>query len=186
MISPSVVEPDLRGADPVELARARARVKLASVAPLAGEGLLVSADTIVVLGDDVLGKPDGPEDARVMLRRLAGGTHDVLTAVAVCDTVRARGLVEVERTRVTLRAMNDVEIAWYVNTGEPMDKAGAYAAQGLGALFITEFQGCFYNVVGLPLVRLASMTARLGQPLLSFCPPGYRVREPSGSSLDSS
>jgi septum formation protein len=119
VISPSVVEPDLRGADPVELAR-------------------------------------------------------------------ARGLVEVERTRVTLRAMNDVEIAWYVNTGEPMDKAGAYAAQGLGALFITEFQGCFYNVVGLPLVRLASMTARLGRPLLSFCPPGSRVREPSGSSLDSS
>lgn len=116
--------------------------------------LVLGADTMVVVDSEILGKPIDDADARRMLRLLSGKWHDVLTGVAL---VRREGdgcrVVAHERTEVRFAAMTDAEIDWYVNSGEPMDKAGAYAVQGRAALFIEEIRGDYWNVVGLP-VRL--------------------------------
>jgi len=116
--------------------------------------LVLGADTTVVVDSEILGKPQDERDARRMLRLLNGRWHDVLTGVAL---VRAAGeaqrVVAHERTRVRFGVMTDAEIDWYVESGEPMDKAGAYAVQGRAALFIEELRGDYWNVVGLP-VRL--------------------------------
>jgi septum formation protein len=116
--------------------------------------LVLGADTTVVVNSEILGKPSDERDARRMLRLLSGKWHDVLTGVAL---VRAEGngcrVVAHEKTQVRFAAMTDAEIDWYVRSGEPMDKAGAYAVQGRAALFIEEIRGDYWNIVGLP-VRL--------------------------------
>jgi septum formation protein len=126
--------------------------------------VVIGADTVVVLEDDVLGKPRDEADAQEMLRRLSGRSHEVLTAIAVAlNGGRLRGetasvnqglRTHVERTTVWFRALSDQEVAWYVRSGEPMDKAGAYAIQGLAARFIPRIDGSYSNVVGLPLAAL--------------------------------
>lgn len=122
--------------------------------------LVLGADTTVLVDTEILAKPQDDRDARRMLRRLSGRWHDVLTGVAV---LRAgddeRRAVAYERTRVRFAAMSDEEIDWYVRSGEPMDKAGAYGGQGRAALFIEEIRGDYWNVVGLP-VRLVYKLAR--------------------------
>jgi len=122
--------------------------------------LVLGADTTVVVDSVILAKPQDDVDARRMLRLLSGRWHDVLTGVAL---VRAgddeRRAVAYERTQVRFCAMSDEEIDWYVRSGEPMDKAGAYAVQGRAALFIEEIRGDYWNVVGLPL-RLVYKLAR--------------------------
>lgn len=114
--------------------------------------LILGADTTVVVDSEILGKPADERDARRMLRLLSGKWHDVLTGVAL---VRAGNggsrTVAHERTRVRFAAMSNAEIDWYVQSGEPMDKAGAYAVQGRAALFIEEIRGEYWNVVGLPI-----------------------------------
>jgi septum formation protein len=114
--------------------------------------LVLAADTTVVVGAEILGKPRDERDARRMLRLLSGRWHDVLTGVAL---VRAEGdgcrVVAYERTEVRFAAMSDEEIDWYVKSNEPADKAGAYAVQGRAALFIEEIRGDYWNVVGLPI-----------------------------------
>ena len=114
-------------------------------------GLIVAADTTVVIDEMILAKPVDSEDAHRMLRTLQGRWHQVLTGVALVSAQDAR--VAHELTDVRFAAMTDQEIAWYVSTGEPNDKAGAYAIQGLGARFIQEIKGDYFNVMGLP-VRL--------------------------------
>ena len=123
--------------------KARARGK--------GDELVLAADTVVVLDGDLLGKPRDPDDARHMLRRLSGRDHEVLTGVAVFHPARDRSWSEVARTRVEMARLSAQEIDWYVASGEPMDKAGAYAIQGLGALFVERLEGNYSNVVGLPI-----------------------------------
>lgn len=142
-------------------------------------GLVLGADTIVVLDGEILGKPFAPEDAISMLSKLAGRTHQVFTGLTLVgerqgpvgeredlkcgDTRAARpALSDVVSTRVRMRAASRAEIEWYVSTGEPMDKAGAYGIQGKGALFIERIEGCFYNVVGLPLLKLIMMLRTMG------------------------
>jgi septum formation protein len=122
--------------------------------------LVLGADTVVVVDDEILGKPVDEEDARRMLRLLSGRWHEVLTGVALVrggDSVRAR--VAHEKSRVRFAEMSAAEINWYVQTGEPLDKAGAYAIQGRAALFIEEISGDYWNVVGLP-VHLVYKLAR--------------------------
>ncbi|MFN3596326.1 MAG: Maf family protein [Rubricoccaceae bacterium] len=117
------------------------------------DALVVAADTVVVLGDDVLGKPASPEDAAAMLRRLSGQTHTVYTGIAL--RLGARAATAHEATRVTFAPLSDAEIAAYVATGAPLDKAGAYGIQDdAGAVFVARIEGDYYNVVGLPLHRL--------------------------------
>ena len=114
-------------------------------------GLVLGADTVVAVGGEVLGKPADTEDARRMLRLLSGRWHEVLTGVAVVRAETKEVLVAHERTRVRFAAMTDAEIDWYISTGEPTDKAGAYGVQGRAALFIEEIEGDYRNIMGLPI-----------------------------------
>lgn len=121
---------------------------------------VIAADTVVVLDGKILGKPKDAADAVRMLTELSGRTHKVLTGVAV--SFRGRQLAEVCETEVIFRTLTAAEIADYVATGEPLDKAGAYGIQGRGAVFVEKINGCYNNVVGLPLTRLHLMLAKLG------------------------
>lgn len=136
-----------------------ARAKAETVASQRLLGLVLGADTVVVVDGQVLGKPRGQDEAREMLRRLRGREHEALTGVALVRAESKRFVVAHERTRVRFGAMSDAEIDWYVGTGEPMDRAGAYAVQGHAALFIEGITGDYWNVVGLP-VRLVYALAR--------------------------
>ena len=123
--------------------------KASAVATTVDGQVVVGADTTVLIAGTILGKPQDPGEAAVMLRRLSGCTHEVLTGVAVrCG---ATCLTGVEVTRVSFAELEDDVIAWYVDTGEPLDKAGAYGAQGVGSRFVTRIEGSFTNVVGLPV-----------------------------------
>lgn len=121
---------------------------------------VIAADTVVVLDGQILGKPKDAADAVRMLTELSGRTHKVLTGVAV--SFDGRQLAEVCDTEVIFRTLTAAEIADYVATGEPLDKAGAYGIQGRGAVFVEKINGCYNNVVGLPLTRLHLMLAKLG------------------------
>lgn len=126
----------------------KARAVKATLDP-ASPALIISADTIVVLGETILEKPADAADAERMLRALSGRTHCVITGLIVLDAGRERGLAV--RTEVAFRDLGEAEIAAYVATGEPMDKAGAYAIQGGAAGFVQETRGSYTNVVGLPV-----------------------------------
>ncbi|MBX5466849.1 MAG: Maf family protein [Firmicutes bacterium] len=139
------------GERPYALVRRLAAVKAVTVARRHPEALVLAADTVVALGDDILGKPEDVEAARAMLRRLSGRRHQVYTGVAVYQEVRGRGFVRVEVAEVGFRPLADEEIADYVATGEPLDKAGAYAIQGGAGRFVEAFAGNLEAVIGLPL-----------------------------------
>lgn len=118
--------------------------------------IIVAADTTVALEGEILGKPESADDARRMLRRLSGRWHQVLTGMAVVPAREAahRQHVIVEETRVQFASLSEKEIEDYIATSEPFDKAGAYAIQGIGGKFIPRIEGCYFNVMGLPLARL--------------------------------
>lgn len=149
----------------------------------AGE-LVLAADTVVVLGEELLGKPAHPAQARAMLSRLAGHEHRVLTGVTLRDPASGKVGTDVASSSVRLRALEPGEIEWYVATGEPADKAGAYALQGIGGLFVESICGSSSNVIGLPLPLLYSLFPRLGWDLRDFCGAVGRPRDtdkvPSG------
>lgn len=129
--------------------------------------LLMAADTTVAIDGEILGKPRDDADAARMLRRLSGRTHVVYTAVVLRDDRSAPPTVheEVVATEVTMRHLDDDAIAWYVATGEPHDKAGAYALQGAANLFIERVEGSPSNVIGLPMATVALLLARAGSPV---------------------
>ena len=126
--------------------------------------LIIGADTIVVLDGQVLGKPHNEAHALEMLTALAGREHHVYTGVAVLQD--SRELAQVEDTAVWFRDASEAELNRYIATGEPMDKAGAYGIQGRGGLLVSRIEGDYTNVVGLPIVRLASMLAQFGVTVL--------------------
>lgn len=164
-VSGAAEEADVPGADPAEVAEAHAREKALDVAARNPGRLVLGADTVVVLDGRVLGKPEDAGDARRMLRELSGRGHEVITAVAIAtgesNSPRLLALEHV-RTRVEFRALCDEEIEAYVASGEPMDKAGAYGIQGRGALLVREIEGCYFNVVGLPLSRTWELLSARG------------------------
>jgi len=141
----------------VRLALAKAR----EVASRRGSGLVVGADTVVVIDKETLGKPADAEDAKATLRRLSGRKHVVMTGVAVVDAATGRELSGVESTEVCFRVLADEEIDEYVATGEPMDKAGSYGIQERASVFVEGIDGCFFNVVGLPVSRIWAMISEL-------------------------
>ena len=156
---------------PGETVEALARGKAREVAArLCAEGagnqedIVIGADTIVWHEGRIFGKPHSREEAAAMLRSLSGCTHEVYTGVSLI--YGDRELTEHEKTAVTFRVMTEKEILDYIATGEPMDKAGAYGAQGLGALFVSSIEGDFFNVMGLPLCRLGLMLKKTGVELL--------------------
>lgn len=164
----------LPGEDARAYATRVAREKARAVSrPRAGDEVVLGADTAVVLRGEVLGKPADAEEARHMLRRLSGTRHEVLTAVCVR---RSGGALAIEldalvETRVRFAPLSEPQIAWYVATGEPLDKAGAYAIQGAGGAFVIDVQGSVSNVVGLPLAETAELLRRAGFPLPFDGPP---------------
>ena len=159
-MSPTVVPCDIPevfdpSRTPEENAAALALKKALHIAQSIPEGVIVGADTIVVLQGEMLGKPDGPRDAVRMLSALSGKTHAVVTGFALVERPSGRQMTGTERTDVTFRELPLSEIEEYVEGGSPLDKAGAYGIQDdYGAVFVTRIEGCFYNVVGLPLSRL--------------------------------
>jgi septum formation protein len=138
-----------------------ARAKAVAVATKE-HALVLGADTTVVLGGQIFGKPETRDDAAAMLARLAGRTHQVFTAVALAQGPRVEHALDV--TDVTFRPLDRRQIEAYVDTGEPMDKAGAYAVQGRGAVLIEGIRGDFFGVMGLPVRLVADLLARFGVP----------------------
>jgi septum formation protein len=137
----------------VRVALDKARVAAAR----AGTGIVIAADTIVVLDDEILGKPADAGDAERMLMKLSGKVHRVITGVAVMDAATGKALARSSTTRVWFRGLAPREIISYVATGEPLDKAGAYGIQERGALLVEKIDGCYFNVVGLPLSLLGEL-----------------------------
>lgn len=151
--------------DPARIVRSLAESKAREVAAECSEGdLVVAADTIVWLDGELLGKPKSEEDAAAMLRRLSGRKHEVWTGVCVMQDGTAD--CRAECSEVFFRKLTGEEIQTYIATGEPMDKAGAYGAQGKGALFVRRIEGDFFNVMGLPLCLLGEMLAEKGVRIL--------------------
>ena len=138
---------------PIEYVQENARNKGRAVAGKYPSSLMISADTIVVLNDHILEKPRDERHAREILTRLSGHTHTVLTSFGLFHQQKGREVMEYESTRVTFRNLTQDEIFAYLETGEPFDKAGAYGAQKYGALLIEKVDGCFFNVIGLPLSK---------------------------------
>lgn len=143
------------------LAAAKAR-EVAGRRETPGDACVLAADTVVVLDGQVLGKPADADEAGAMLARLAGRTHRVYTGVALARARDGVLLADVEVSAVTMAALDAATIARYVATGEPLDKAGAYAVQGLGSIFVERIEGCYFNVVGLPLARTARLLRAFG------------------------
>ena len=150
-----------------ELVRRLAEAKARWAARAAGRNvpaIVVGADTAVVVDGLVLGKPASAEDAREMLRRLSSRTHSVTTALAAVRLPDGAARTELETTRVSFAPLTPEEVEDYVASGEPFDKAGAYAIQRRGGRFVTRVEGCYFNVVGLPLARLYRILRELGWP----------------------
>ena len=148
------------GEEPRAHALRLAQQKAASIAARNPTAIVVGADTIVVVDGAVLGKPLSAADAGRMLRILSGRTHVVYTAVAVQRAASAASAVEA--VTVTFRALSDAEIAAYIDTGEPMDKAGAYGIQGFGATIVDRIEGDFFAVMGLPLGQMVRLMGKIG------------------------
>jgi len=155
---PADVDESVLPGEPAEkYVRRLALAKAETTAARHGSGLVLGADTVVVLDGDILGKPASAGEAAEMLGRLSGREHVVMTGVALVDAETGRSAVDVESTRVRMASLSRDEIEMYVATGEPMDKAGAYGIQGRASVFVEGITGCFFNVVGLPLARLDRM-----------------------------
>jgi septum formation protein len=137
-----------------------ARTKAETIAKRHADRPVLGADTAVVIADDVLGKPMDAADARRMLERLSGQVHQVLTGIAL--VAGGQTFAEIEQTSVWMSELRADEIAWYLASGEPMGKAGAYAIQGLASRFIPRIQGSYSNVVGLPVAALHQLLHRAG------------------------
>jgi septum formation protein len=142
----------------VRVALDKARVAAAK----AENGIIIAADTIVVLDDEILGKPADAGDAERMLMKLSGKVHRVITGLAVMDAATGKALTRTSITRVWFRSLSPNEIISYVATGEPLDKAGAYGIQERGALLVKKIDGCYFNVVGLPLSLLGELLRNFG------------------------
>ena len=145
----------------IRLARAKA-----TAAKAGDSDVVLGADTVVVADGEIMGKPAGPGDARRMLKRLAGREHSVITGI--CLHCAGKSAEAAEETRVRFVPMEDDEIEAYVASGEPMDKAGAYAIQGLASKFIDRIEGCYFNVVGLPVARVYLLLRQFEYPQIGM------------------
>jgi septum formation protein len=147
---------------PDRYVRRLAEAKALDVAAAHPDAWVIGADTIVLIDATVLGKPGGREEARAMLQRLSGRTHQVYTGYSICCRRRERTLTDVAVTDVTFKTLSDDEIEWYIHTDEPFDKAGAYAIQGLGTFLVRRINGSYTNVVGLPVCEVIEVLIEAG------------------------
>jgi septum formation protein len=163
VLSSAVDETPFVGESPHDLVQrlAAAKAELAA-ARTVGPAIVLAADTVVALEEHVLGKPRSAEDARKMLQQLSGRTHSVLTGVALIRLPDGERASFVESTLVHFAQLSDEEIDRYLDTDEPFDKAGSYAIQGRAGRYIPRIEGCYFNVVGLPLSRVTQALTQLG------------------------
>lgn len=165
-VRPSAIdERPIGGETPQQHVMRVAEAKVDEIAKQYSRGIVIGADTAVVIDGHALGKPVDVDDAKRMLRLLSGRWHAVLTGLAVHDIESSRRAVEFEKTLVRFRDLSDDEIETYIGTGEPADKAGAYGIQGRGMLFVTEIAGNYQNVVGLPAPLLERLMVQIGSHL---------------------
>ena len=165
VLSSAVDESPYPGETPAALVQRLANAKADLVTARAiGPAIVLAADTVVVLDDKILGKPSSIEDARHMLQQLSGRTHSVLTGVALVRLPDGERRQFIESTLVHFRPITDEELSSYLATEEPYDKAGAYAIQGQAGRYIPRVEGCYFNVVGLPLSRVLTELKGLGWP----------------------
>jgi septum formation protein len=163
VLSSAVDETPYAGETPQQMVERLANAKAELVSARAvGPAILIAADTVVVVDGQVLGKPRSTEDARRMLQLFSGRTHSVVTGVSLIRLPEMDRRQFVETTLVTFAPLTRDEISRYLTTEEPFDKAGAYAIQGYAGRYIPRIEGCYFNVVGLPLARLVSTLAELG------------------------
>lgn len=156
----AAVDEELRPGEDARIEARRLAVEKASAIPCGPEEVILAADTLVVLGDEILGKPTDEADAVRMLMRLQGRRHEVFTGLAL--RVGSRIEADIAVTRVWFRSLDAAECEEYVGSGEPLDKAGAYGIQGLGAVLVQRIEGEYFNVMGLPVQLLLSLLARFG------------------------
>jgi septum formation protein len=162
VIPSSFDESALSEANPEVFVRILAEAKAGVVSEQYPQSWVIGADTIVVVDDAILGKPVSKAEARSMLTTLSGRVHRVLTGFSLCRLAENRHYAEVVATDVRFKTLTPDEIEWYVHTSEPFDKAGAYAAQGLGAFMIKHIYGSYSNVVGLPVCEVVESLVREG------------------------
>ena len=145
----------LDGEHPIKTVKRLSLEKLKLAETIVSEGIVITADTIVVIDGEIIGKPRTYSEAKVILKRLSGKTHFVYTGYSIKNIVKNKLITDYRKTSVTFRELSNFEINEYVKTGSPMDKAGAYGIQDdYGALFISKINGCYYNVIGLPLSKV--------------------------------
>ena len=147
---------------PKDLVLCHSLEKGRDVAKQLSEGVVIGADTVVVFNEQVLGKPRNEDEAREMLEKISGRVVEVISGIAVIDVETKKELQEFQITKVKMKRMSNDEIADYIKTGEPLDKAGAFAVQDKGAVFIEKIDGCYFNAVGLPLFKLNNLLNQLG------------------------
>jgi septum formation protein len=153
-------EASVSAATPDDYVRELAVAKATDIARKYPDSWVIGADTVVVAEDRILGKPESTAEARDMLRRLSGRLHQVLTGYCICRTRDGRMFADVVRTDVLFKTLTDDEIEWYIQTGEPFDKAGAYAIQGIGTFLVKRINGSYTNVVGLPVCEVVEFLIR--------------------------
>ena len=149
-----------RGETPEQVSMTLSLIKALDVSNRFSKDIVIGADTIVVVDGKILGKPKGKEDAYDMLNILSGRIHEVITGVALIKADMNIKIIDYEKTRVKFRKLTDDMIYRYIGTNEPFDKAGAYAIQGVGQILVENIDGCFFNVVGLPLTKIDKLLSK--------------------------
>ena len=158
VIPSNIDESVVNGSEPELYVKKLAELKAFSIAESQNNSLVIGSDTIVVIDGEILNKPNDKEHASYLLNKLSGRTHTVHTGICIVDSDNNRSVADVQCTKVTFRNISQFEIDAYIETGSPLDKAGAYGIQDdFGAVFVSNIEGCYYNIVGLPLELLYSM-----------------------------
>jgi septum formation protein len=149
-------------AGPSQLAKSLSKAKAEKVSKKYKDAIIIAADTLVVLGKEIIGKPKDKKDAFKMLKKLSSKTHVVITGFTLLSSKSKKAITKTVQSKVKFKKMSDIEIRNYVETGEPMDKAGGYGIQNKGAIFIEKVEGDFFNVVGLPVYCLCCELKKFG------------------------
>jgi septum formation protein len=174
LVIPSGAEEIDHGAAPAQIVINNARAKRDDIAARGGDpAIIIAADTLVFLGGEVLSKPKDRAEAIEMLRRLSGNTHQVVTGIAVANTATGKHIEGSETTGVSFRPLSTSEIERFVDIVNPLDRAGAYTVDGPGSLLVARYDGCYYNVLGLPIVKLDNLLRGVGFDLFAAIRPEH-------------
>ncbi len=160
----NINEDDFVSNEPEKIVMELAHKKAMEISKKFSDKIIIAADTLVFLNNELLTKPIDKNDAYSILMKLSDNTHQVFTGIAIYNPINSKYELDYEKTNVTFRQLDEKEVQTYIDTGSPMDKAGAYGIQDdFGAVFVSKIDGCYYNVVGLPLTKLYLMLKKIGE-----------------------